>query len=204
VERRGWGLSRKRVVQAPSLKLGIDARLLSDYGAVRVRVYAQGVRVVGFDPGLAACGYGVVELRGRKPVLVESGCWHTKAGEPLSRRLAELFTSAGALIARQRPDAVALEESFVGRDARVALSVGQARGALLVASACAGVTCVEYSPASVKQAVCGYGRAEKPQVQQMTKALLGLEATPTPTHAADALAVAICHASAPLLLQLAS
>ena len=99
------------------------------------------------------------------------------------------------------PDAVALEESFVGADARIALSVGQARGAVLVAAALAGVECAEYAPARVKQAVCGYGRAEKAQVQRMVKTILGLATPPTPTHAADALAVAICHALAPPLLK---
>jgi crossover junction endodeoxyribonuclease RuvC len=106
------------------------------------------------------------------------------------------------LIVRHEPDAVALEESFVGVDARTALSVGQARGAVLVASARAGVACAEYSPARVKQTVCGYGRAEKQQVQRMVRAILGLQSEPTPTHAADALAVAICHALAPPLMEL--
>ena len=107
------------------------------------------------------------------------------------------------LITAHAPDAVAVEESFVGADARTALSVGQARGAVMVAAANAGVDCAEYPPARVKQAVCGYGRAEKEQVQKMVKAILGLETEPTPTHAADALAVAICHALAPPLLRIA-
>ena len=112
-----------------------------------------------------------------------------------------IFDGVGELVRRHAPDAVALEESFVGADARTALSVGQARGAVLVACAEAGVECTEYAPARVKQAVCGYGRAEKDQVQRMVKAILGLDAPPTPTHAADALAVAICHALAPPLLR---
>ena len=162
------------------------------------------MRVIGVDPGLADCGYGVVELRGRRLEALAFGCWHTSTESPTARRLAELFIHLEALIAEHQPDAVAVEESFVGRDARVALAVGQVRGALLVACAEAGVACVEHPPASVKQAVCGYGRADKRQVQQMAKALLGLDKTPTPTHAADALAVAICHACAPRLLRLAS
>jgi crossover junction endodeoxyribonuclease RuvC len=162
------------------------------------------VRVVGIDPGLAACGYGVVDASRQKVEAVEFGCWQTAADERIEVRLCELYLALTALVGEYRPDAVAVEESFVGRDPRVALSVGQVRGAILVACATAGVTCVEYPPASVKQAVCNYGRAEKTQVQQMAKAILGLEATPTPTHAADALAVAICHALAPPLLQLAS
>ena len=114
-----------------------------------------------------------------------------------------IFDGVGALISEHAPDAVALEESYVGADARIALSVGQARGAALVACASAGVFCAEYPPASVKQAVCGYGRAEKAQVQRMVRAILGLQEVPTPNHAADALAVAICHALAPPLLKVA-
>jgi crossover junction endodeoxyribonuclease RuvC len=106
------------------------------------------------------------------------------------------------LIAQHAPDAVALEESYVGADARIALSVGQARGAVLVAAASVGVACTEYSPATVKQAVCGYGRADKDQVGRMVKAILALDEVPTPNHAADALAVAICHALAPPLMKL--
>jgi crossover junction endodeoxyribonuclease RuvC len=109
------------------------------------------------------------------------------------------------LVERHAPDAVALEESFVGVDARTALSVGQARGAVLVASALAGVECAEYAPSRVKQAVCGYGRAEKAQVARMVQTILALRAPPESTHASDALAVAICHALAsPLLKAVAS
>jgi crossover junction endodeoxyribonuclease RuvC len=158
------------------------------------------VRVVGIDPGLAACGYGVVETSGGRAEALAFGCWRTVAGARIEFRLRELFLAVTELLVCQRPDAVALEESFVGRDARTALSVGQVRGALLVACAKAGLPCVEYAPAQVKQAVCGYGRADKHQVQRMAKVLLGLERVPTPTHAADALAVAFCHITAPALL----
>jgi crossover junction endodeoxyribonuclease RuvC len=112
-----------------------------------------------------------------------------------------IFAGVQELVAEHAPDAVALEESFVGADARIALSVGQARGAVLVAAASAGVECAEYAPARVKQAVCGYGRAEKGQMQRMVRLILGLESEPKTTHAADALAVAICHALAPPLLK---
>jgi crossover junction endodeoxyribonuclease RuvC len=121
----------------------------------------------------------------------------------LETRLLTIFTGVQALITEHAPDAVALEESFVGADARIALSVGQARGAVLVAASSAGVACAEYAPSSVKQAVCGYGRADKQQVGKMVKAILGLDAVPTPNHASDALAVAICHALAPPLMRLA-
>jgi crossover junction endodeoxyribonuclease RuvC len=161
------------------------------------------MRVVGIDPGLAACGYAVVASDGGRAKAIAYGCWQTQAGVRVELRLRDLFRALTDLLDEHEPDAVALEESFVGRDARAALSVGQVRGTLLVACAKAGVVCSEYPPATVKQAVCGYGRADKAQVQRMAKALLGLETVPTPTHAADALAVAFCHATAPTLLRLA-
>jgi crossover junction endodeoxyribonuclease RuvC len=117
--------------------------------------------------------------------------------------LKRIHDAVAELIAKQAPAAVVLEESFVGVDARTALSVGQARGAVLVACANAGVACAEYPPATVKHTVCGYGRAEKAQVQRMVRAILGLPEIPTPHHAADALAVAICHALAPPLMAIA-
>jgi len=119
-------------------------------------------------------------------------------------RLKTIYHAVAALIAEHAPDAVALEESYVGADARIALSVGQARGAVLVAAANAGVDCSEYAPARIKQAICGYGRAEKAQMQRMVKMLLALPELPRPNHAADALAVAICHALSPPLLKAAA
>jgi crossover junction endodeoxyribonuclease RuvC len=160
------------------------------------------VKVIGIDPGTAACGYGIVHEREGRLKAIDHGWWTTHASERPELRLKTIFEGVDDLIVRHEPDAVALEESFVGVDARTALSVGQARGAVLVACARAGVACAEYSPARVKQTVCGYGRAEKQQVQRMVKAILGLQSEPTPTHAADALAVAICHALAPPLLEL--
>ena len=161
------------------------------------------MKVLGIDPGTAACGYGVVHESGGRIRELAHGWWQTPARERPELRLKTIFDGVQALIAEHAPDAVALEESFVGADARTALSVGQARGAVLVAAAMAGIECCEYAPARVKQAVCGYGRAEKAQVQRMVKAILGLDAPPTPNHAADALAVAICHALAPPLLRIA-
>jgi crossover junction endodeoxyribonuclease RuvC len=153
------------------------------------------VKVLGIDPGTAACGYGIVHASGGRLKAVEFGWWQTPARERPELRLKQIHDG-------HEPEAVVLEESFVGADARTALSVGQARGAALVACASAGVYCAEYPPASVKQAVCGYGRAEKDQVQRMVKAILGLAEPPKPHHAADALAVAICHALAPPLAAL--
>ena len=127
---------------------------------------------------------------------MDFGWWHTSSGEHPAARLRTIFEGVRELIDLHAPDAVALEESFVGVDARTALSVGQARGAVLVACALVAVDCREYPPSTVKQAVCGYGRAQKDQVQRMVKTILGLRAIPTPHHASDALAVAICHALA--------
>jgi crossover junction endodeoxyribonuclease RuvC len=161
------------------------------------------VRVLGIDPGTAACGYGIVRERNGRLKLVDHGWWKTPSRTRTELRLKTIFDGVTELIEEFEPDAVALEESFVGVDARTALSVGQARGVVMVAAASAGVECAEYPPARVKQVVCGYGRAEKQQVQRMVKVILGLPAEPTPTHAADALAVAICHALAPPLLKVA-
>ena len=144
------------------------------------------MKVVGIDPGTAACGYGIVQESDGRLREVAHGCWSTPAGEDTVIRLKTIHDAVVALIAEHAPDAVALEESYVGADARIALSVGQARGAVLVAAANAGVACREYAPASVKQAICGYGRAEKAQMQRMVKMLLGIPELPKPHHAADA------------------
>ncbi len=162
------------------------------------------MKVLGIDPGTAACGYGIVHEDHGRLRAVDFGWWRTSPGERPAARLRTIFEAVQALIGRHAPDAVALEESFVGADARIALSVGQARGAVLVACALAGVDCREYAPSAVKQAVCGYGRAEKDQVQRMVKTILALGSVPTPHHASDALAVAICHALASPLQRAAS
>jgi crossover junction endodeoxyribonuclease RuvC len=161
------------------------------------------VRVLGIDPGTAACGYGLVEARDGRLRALEFGWWKTSAKQRPELRLRAIFEGVAGLVEAHGPGALALEESFVGADARIALSVGQARGAVLVAAALAGLECTEYAPARVKQAVCGYGRAEKAQVARMVTAILGLRDPPRPSHASDALAVAICHALAPPLLRVA-
>jgi crossover junction endodeoxyribonuclease RuvC len=159
------------------------------------------VTVLGIDPGTAACGFGIVRERGNRLKAVDFGWWKTPAKQRPELRLKTIFDGVTDLIEEFRPHAVVLEESFVGVDARTALSVGQARGAVLVAAALAGVECAEYAPTRVKQAVCGYGRAEKAQMQRMVQAILRLDSPPKPDHAADALAVGICHALAPPLLK---
>ena len=171
--------------------------------AVRLRPYLSNVKVLGIDPGTAACGYGIVQERDGRLRAVAHGVWRTAAHTRLELRLRTIFDGVEELVEEHAPDAVALEESFVGVDARTALSVGQARGAVLVACARAGVEAAEYAPNRVKQMICGYGHAEKAQVQGMVKAILGLADVLRPHHAADALAVAICHALAPPLLKAA-
>ena len=162
------------------------------------------MKVIGIDPGTANCGYGIVQESGGRLKAIDHGWWSTPAGASLELRLKTIFEAVAALIAEHGPDAVVLEESFVGVDARTALSVGQARGAVLVASALAGIECTEYAPARVKQAVCGYGRADKGQVSRMVRMLLSLADEPATSHEADALAVAICHAMTPPLARMAS
>ena len=161
------------------------------------------MKVLGIDPGTAACGYGIVHESDGRLRATCHGWWRTQPRERVELRLLTIFEGVAELIAQHAPDAVALEESYVGADARIALSVGQARGAILVAASSAGVECVEYAPSRVKQSVCGYGRADKGQVQRMVKVILGLDEIPKPDHAADALAVAICHALAPPMLRVA-
>ena len=159
------------------------------------------MKVLGIDPGTSACGYGVIDEHAGRLRALDHGWWRTSAAEPQALRLKRIFDGVHGLVERHAPDAVVLEESFVGADARIALSVGQARGAVLVASAAAGVECAEYAPNRVKKAVCGYGLADKDQVKRMVGMLLGLREPPKTTHAADALAVAICHALASPLLR---
>jgi crossover junction endodeoxyribonuclease RuvC len=158
------------------------------------------VRVLGIDPGTAACGYGIVHASGGRLTVVDHGWWRTSPREAPARRLRQIHDGVAGLIEEHAPEAAALEESFVGADARTALFVGQARGAVLVACAGAGLDCAEYSPSTVKQSVCGYGRADKAQVGRMVAVILKLDEPPKPHHAADALAVAICHALASPLL----
>jgi crossover junction endodeoxyribonuclease RuvC len=152
------------------------------------------VLVLGIDPGTAITGYGLVEEddAGRLS-LVDCGVIRTPAGEPLPTRLRSIFHALNALIQQYRPAAMAVEELFFSNNARTAFAVGQARGVCLLAGAEAGVRTYEYTPLQVKQAVVGYGRASKEQVQEMVRMLLELDVVPQPDDAADAVAIAICH-----------
>jgi crossover junction endodeoxyribonuclease RuvC len=155
--------------------------------------------VLGIDPGTAHTGFGVVRRDGGRLVALDGGVIRTPAGAPLERRLVGIHARVAEIIDRHRPDSVAVEDVFFGVNARTAFAVGQARGAVLLAAGQRGLPCAAYTPQQVKSAVCGSGRADKAQVQRMVGRLLGLAEPPRPDHAADALAVALCHANrAPL------
>jgi crossover junction endodeoxyribonuclease RuvC len=151
------------------------------------------VRIFGIDPGSERTGYGCVESDGRRHRLVTCGAITAAPGSGLPQRLSGIYRELSALLRTSRPDCVAIENLFHAVNARSALRLGHARGVAMLAAVEAGCEVVEYTPAEVKRAVVGYGRAEKPQVQMMVKLLLGLAAAPSPHDAADALAVAICH-----------
>ena len=154
----------------------------------------RGFRVLGIDPGTASTGFGVVESSAQQLRTLTGGVISTRASEPPERRLAAIAEALSRLLDEHRPDAVAIEEVFFGRNARSAFAVGQARGAVLAAAGARDVPCFSYTPQAVKLAVCGSGAAGKEQVQRMVAALLGLQEPPASDHAADALALAICHA----------
>ncbi|MHB1006237.1 MAG: crossover junction endodeoxyribonuclease RuvC [Chloroflexota bacterium] len=149
--------------------------------------------ILGLDPGTATTGYGLVRTDGDRTTLVEYGAITTPAHVPLSRRLQLLHTGITGLIAAWQPNEAAVEQLFFSRNVTTALAVGHARGVLLLSLADAEIPLFEYTPAEVKQAVVGYGRGRKEQVQEMVRILLSLEEPPTPDDAADALAIAICH-----------
>jgi crossover junction endodeoxyribonuclease RuvC len=148
--------------------------------------------VLGIDPGTASTGFGVVRATGSRLDSVDIGVISTRAGIPLERRLADIYGRVGELLDEHRPAALAIEELYFGVNVRTAFAVGQARGVVLLAAGQRGIPTRSYTPQQVKGAVCGNGRAAKDQVGRMVARLLGLAAVPTPDHAADALAVAIC------------
>jgi crossover junction endodeoxyribonuclease RuvC len=149
------------------------------------------VRVLGIDPGTRVVGWGVVESRGSALRAVAFGALRAPASKEVPERLRILHEGLRALVAEHRPDRVAIEEAFFGKNVRSALALGEGRGAALLAAALEGVPVVQFPPATVKKAVTGRGAAEKAQVAAMVKVILGLPAVPEPPDAADALAVAI-------------
>jgi crossover junction endodeoxyribonuclease RuvC len=163
------------------------------------------VIVLGIDPGVANTGYGIVASHQGGLVALDGGVIETPPGQDPGRRLAAIHDGVAQLIDDYRPDALAVEDLYFGANARSAFAVGQARGVVLLAAGQRGVATASYTPQQVKGAVCGSGRADKDQVQRMVQALLALADLPRPDHAADALAVAICHANgAPLAAALAA
>jgi crossover junction endodeoxyribonuclease RuvC len=149
--------------------------------------------VMGIDPGAANLGFGVVRVEGTHMVALDGGVVQTDAGMPMERRLERIHSALIELIDHHEPAAMALEELYFGKNVHSAMAVGRASGTAMLAAAQRGIRCFAYTPQAIKMAVCGSGAAGKEQVQRMVGTLLGLPEPPTPDHAADALAVAICH-----------
>lgn len=152
------------------------------------------MRVLGIDPGTAVLGYGLVEGGSGQPLrLIECGTLTTRAREPLATRLRILYDGIGALLTRHRPDVLAVESAFYGRNVRTAVVLSHARGVILLAAEMAGVTIAEYPPALIKKSIVGRGAALKPQVGYMVAQLLRLKSSPSPEDATDGVAVALTH-----------
>ncbi len=151
------------------------------------------MRILGIDPGTAITGYSILDREGNRLKAIDYGCIYTESSWPLSKRLDKIYTEITKLIKEYNPEHLAVEELFFNTNAKTALSVGHSRGVVLLAGEQNSLIVEGYTPIQVKQAVAGYGRAEKMQVQKMVKTILCLEEIPKPDDAADALAVAICH-----------
>jgi crossover junction endodeoxyribonuclease RuvC len=149
--------------------------------------------VMGIDPGVANLGFGIVRVEGNRMVALDGGVVETAAGMPIERRLERIHRALAELIAWHQPRALAIESVYFGKNVHSATAVGQASGVAMLAAAQCEIGCFSYTPQAIKMAVCGSGAAGKRQVQRMVGTLLGLPEPPTPDHAADALAVAICH-----------
>ena len=151
--------------------------------------------ILGIDPGYAILGWGVVEYRASRHRLVACGAIETEKDEALPERLKQIYEGLVGIIEKHGPDVCAVEELFFNSNQKTAIKVGEARGAAVLACANAGLPVFEYTPLQIKQALTGYGRAEKHQIQEMVRQILGLERAPRPDDAADAVAAAICHAN---------
>ena len=152
------------------------------------------MRIIGIDPGYAIVGYGLVDYAGNRFRTVDYGAVTTNSGTPFELRLEAVYNGLAAVIEQYKPDAMAIEKLFFTTNQKTAIDVAQARGVIQLCAVKHGVRLFEYTPLQVKQSVTGYGKADKNQVQQMTKMLLGLDSVPKPDDTADALAIAICHA----------
>ena len=152
--------------------------------------------ILGIDPGYAIVGYGVIEYKNNHFTVIDYGAILTDAGTPFNIRLEKIYDGLCDIITRHKPEAMAIEKLFYNNNAKTVIDVSQARGVIMLAAQKNGVPAYEYTPLQVKQSVVGYGRAEKKQVQEMTRRILALEKVPKPDDTADALAMAICHAHA--------
>jgi len=153
------------------------------------------MKILGIDPGIGRCGFAVIESTGKDNKLLISGCIVTNAGEEESQRLLEIKKDLQQIIKKWQPDTAAIESLFFITNEKTAISVGQARGVVLVTCAEAGLKTMDITPLQVKMSVTGYGKADKKQMQEMVRVLLGLKEAPKPDDCADALAAAICHAN---------
>lgn len=152
------------------------------------------MRILGIDPGYAIVGYGIVDYEANRFKVVDYGAVTTQAHTPFDLRLQTIYNGLSCLIEKYSPDAMSIEKLFFNTNTTTAIDVAQARGVIVLAAAQGGLDIAEYTPLQVKQSVVGYGRAEKKQVQEMTRLMLNLKAVPKPDDTADALALAICHA----------
>jgi crossover junction endodeoxyribonuclease RuvC len=153
-------------------------------------------RIIGIDPGTGILGFGVIDAEGSKAVMVDAGVIRTEVNQPLDERLEEIYNSLCEIIAENKPKIMVVEKLFFAQNVTTAISVSHARGVAMLAGKLAGLEIVEYTPLQIKQALTGYGRAEKKQVQEMVRILLNLKSVPQPDDCADALAAALMHATA--------
>jgi len=152
------------------------------------------ITILGIDPGTATTGFGIIEKRGPEVFYIDHGCILTSSKLPFPERLEKIFDELGEIIKNHKPSHIAVEELFFSTNSKTAIAVGQARGVVLLSAKKNNLSFFEYTPLEVKMALTGYGRAEKSQIQQMVKAICSLPEIPKPDDAADALAVALCHA----------
>ena len=151
--------------------------------------------ILGLDPGTATIGFGVIESDRQNHRLLDYGCIKTNAGVPLAERLKQIYNDLQTIVKQWKPKAIAIEEVFFSKNVKTAIHVAHARGAMMQQLAVGSHQIAEYKPQEVKAAVCGYGKAEKKQVQKMVQMILEMDELPFPDDAADALALAICHAN---------
>jgi len=192
-------MTRKPAGESPPGRLSLrnepSGRDFAKASDARRRILRVHVIVLGIDPGVANTGYGVVAHDRGRLVALDGGVIETAAGDEPGARLARIYARVGELMDGYTPDAVAVEDLYFGANANSAFAVGQARGVVILAAGQRRIPCRSYTPQQVKAAVCGSGRAGKGQVQRMVQTLLSLAEPPKPDHAADALAVAVCHAN---------